>query len=205
MKKFKQKVLALAESRAKYLSKISPIDRWLKILFLGLIPKSVTPNHITVFRFVTIPFILVLLTDNHYLSATILFLFSAFSDALDGALARTTGQITRWGILADPLADKLLVGSVGFIMISKFLSWQLAVVIVVLELFMIASAYYRYTGEVVPAKTTGKIKMVFQCVGIIFLFFYVLFGGGFWLLLSSIALVLAVVFAILSLLIYKSI
>jgi CDP-diacylglycerol--glycerol-3-phosphate 3-phosphatidyltransferase len=205
MPKFKQKVLALAESRAKYLSKVTPIDRWLKILFLGLIPKSVTPNHITVFRFITIPFIAVLLLDGHYLAATIIFLFSAFSDALDGALARTTGQITRWGILADPLADKLLVGSVSLILISKFLSWQLAVVIVALELFLIASAYYRYKGEVVPAKMTGKIKMIFQCFGIIFLFFYVLFGGAFWLLFATVSLVLAVVFAILSLLIYKSI
>jgi CDP-diacylglycerol--glycerol-3-phosphate 3-phosphatidyltransferase len=205
MAKFKQKVLALAESRAKYLGKITPIDRWLKILFLGLIPKSVTPNHITVFRFITIPFIVVLLLDRHYLWATILFLFSAFSDALDGSLARTTGRITRWGILADPLADKLLVGSVSLILISRFLNWKLAAVIVALELLLIASAYYRYNGEVVPAKTTGKIKMVFQCVGISFLFFHVLFGGVIWLWLATVSLVLAVVFAILSLLIYKSI
>lgn len=205
MAQFKQKVLALAEERAKHLGKITPVDRVIKFLFLGLLPRKVSPNQITVFRFVTIPFIIWLLVSAHYTSATILFLFSAFSDALDGALARTRGQITRWGILADPLADKLLVGSVSIILISRFLSWKLAFVIVLLELFTIVSAYYRYKGKVIPAKMSGKIKMILQCFGIIFLFFYILFGGAFWLTISFFTLILAVAFALLSLLIYKSI
>ena len=105
MWKFKEKVLGLAEDRARYIGKVTLIDKALEVLFLGLIPKSVTPNHITVFRFISIPFIIILLLDSHYLSATILFLFSAFSGALDGALARTSGQITRWRFLAVPFAD----------------------------------------------------------------------------------------------------
>ena len=205
MVKFKQKVLHLAEERVHYLTKVNAIDRWIKLLFLGLIPKGVTPNHITVFRFVTIPFLVILLWDGHYLGAAILFLFSAFSDAVDGAFARTTGQITRWGILADPLADKLLVGSVALILISRFLSWQFALLIVAIEVFMVASAYYRYGGKIIPAKTVGKIKMLLQCLGIIFLFFHVLFGGIVWLTLAWVTLVAAVVFALLSLIIYKSI
>lgn len=205
MKQFKQKVLTLAESQTKYLAKVTAIDKVMRVLFLGLIPKSVTPNQITVFRFVSIPFIILLLLDGHYLSASIIFMFSALSDALDGALARTTGQVTRWGILADPLADKLLVGSVAIILISNFLNWKLAAVIVLLELLLIGSAYYRYKGKVIPAKITGKIKMIFQCFGIIFLFFFILFGGGFWLILAQATLYLAVVFALLSLLVYRSI
>jgi len=203
--KFKQKVLNLAEARVSYLGKITPIDEALKLLFLGMVPKSVTPNNITVFRFATIPFIVWFLCSEWYLAATILFIFSAFSDALDGALARTTNRITRWGILADPLADKLLVGSVGIILISRFLSWKLAALIVILEILIIASAYYRYRGKIVPAKLPGKIKMLLQCVGIILLFFYVLFGGGLWIFFSALSLSLSVVFALLSLLLYKSI
>jgi CDP-diacylglycerol--glycerol-3-phosphate 3-phosphatidyltransferase len=205
MEDFKEKILYIVESKTKYLSKITLIDKVIRFLFLGLVPKFVTPNHITVFRFVSIPFIVTLLVSGHYLSASIIFMFSALSDALDGALARTTGQITRWGILADPLADKLLVGSIAVIFVSRFLSWQLAAVIVFIELLLLSSAYYRYKGKVVPAKTTGKIKMVFQCLGIIFLFFFVLFGGSFWLIFARIALYLAVIFALLSLLIYRSI
>ena len=205
MGKFKEKVLNLAESRVEYLSKVTPIDRIIKFLFLGLIPKSVTPNHITVFRFVTIPFIIVLLLDRHYLMATVVFIFSAFSDALDGTLARTTGRITKWGILADPLADKLLVGGVSLILISQVLSWQLAFTIVLIDVITVASAYYRYKGKVISAKVPAKVKMILQCFGIIFLLFFVLFGGGVWLLLAKVTLFFAVVFALLSLLIYKSI
>lgn len=205
MPKFKQKVLQLAESRAKALSKVTPIDRVIKFLFLGLLPKSVTPNQITVFRFVTIPFIILLLLVDQNLWAFILFLFSALSDAVDGALARTAGKITRWGILFDPLADKLLVGSVAIILINKYISWQLTFVIVALELFILASAYYRYRGKAIPAKTTGKIKMLLQCFGIIFLFCFVLFGAPFWLMIAEWALYLGVLFAFLSLFIYRSV
>ncbi len=205
MAEFKQKVLDLAESQAHFLAKATFVDRIIQKLFLGLVPKSVTPNHITVFRFVTIPFLVILLWDGHYLGGTILFLFSAFSDAVDGALARTTGQITRWGILADPLADKLLVGSTALILIWRFLNWQLAVLIVVIEVFIVAMSYYRYKGKVVPAKIVGKLKMILQCFGIIFLFFHVLFGGIWWLPLAWLTLVAGVVFALLSLLLYKSI
>ena len=162
IKAFKKKVLELTEARVDYLRTVTPIDRVIGLLFLGLIPKSVTPNQITFFRFLSVPFIILLLLDGHYLGATILFLFSAFSDALDGALARTTGLITPWGVLADPLADKLLIGSISLILISKFLSWQLALVIVIIEIFTIASAYYRYRGTVVPAKVPAKIKMILQ-------------------------------------------
>lgn len=205
MGNFRKKVLDLADSRVPYLSKVTFTDKIIKFLFLGLIPKKVTPNQITVFRFVTVPFIIWLLLKDHFLSASILFMFSALSDAIDGALARTTNRITRWGILADPLADKLLVGSVAVILISKFLSWPFAFVIVALELIILASAYYRYKGRVIPAKITGKIKMILQCVGIIFLFFFVLFGTIIWLTLAKITLSLAVVFALLSLIVYKSI
>ncbi len=205
MGNFRKKVLDLADSRVPYLSKVTFTDKIIKFLFLGLIPRKVTPNQITVFRFVTVPFIIWLLLKDHFLSASILFMFSALSDAIDGALARTTNRITRWGILADPLADKLLVGSVAVILISKFLSWPFAFVIVALELIILASAYYRYKGRVIPAKITGKIKMILQCVGIIFLFFFVLFGTIIWLTLAKITLSLAVVFALLSLIVYKSI
>jgi len=205
IKAFKKKALELTESRVEYLRTVTPIDRAIGFLFFGLIPKSVTPNQITIFRFLSTPFIILLLLDGHYLGATIFFLFAAFSDALDGALARTTDRITPWGVLADPLADKLLIGSVSLILISKFLSWQLALVIVLIEIFTVASAYYRYKGTVIPAKVPAKIKMILQCVGLIFLLFYVLFGVAMLLTLASYTLYLAVVFALLSLLLYRSI
>ena len=103
------------------------------------------------------------------------------------------------------MADKLLVGGVSLILISQVLSWQLAFTIVLIEVITVASAYYRYKGKVISAKVPAKVKMILQCFGIIFLLFFVLFGGGVWLLLAKVTLFFAVVFALLSLLIYKSI
>src|SRR3989344_7655899 len=199
------KKLNLTGAKFAYLSRITLIDRLLARIFLPLLPPAVTPNAITVFRFVTIPVIAYLLVTDFLLAGAIVFAFSAFSDALDGALARTTHQITKWGIIADPLADKLLVGSVAAIAIVKYLSWELAAVIIGIELLLVTSAYFRYRGKLTPAKTVGKIKMTLQCVGIIFLFFFVLSGGVLWLISAQVTLYLAVVFAALSLALYRSI
>ncbi|HEU5114247.1 MAG TPA: CDP-alcohol phosphatidyltransferase family protein, partial [Candidatus Paceibacterota bacterium] len=116
---FLDKFLQVPEAKVTYLTRATPIDRLLSRTFLKLVPKSVTPNQITKFRLITIPFIGLLLGFNYYIPGAILFLFSAFSDALDGALARTERKITTWGTLYDPIADKLLIGLVSVIIVSK--------------------------------------------------------------------------------------
>ncbi|MBU6390007.1 CDP-alcohol phosphatidyltransferase family protein [Patescibacteria group bacterium] len=207
MAQFKQKVLALADEHAirPYLTKVTPVDRLLQFSFLRLVPSKITPNHLTVFRFAATPFIVWFLLVPNYPAAASLFLLAAFSDALDGALARTTSRITRWGILADPLADKLLIASVVIVLITRFLGWKLAFLMVCIEFLNVVSAYHRYKGRAVPAKITGKIKMFLQCVGVMFIFLYVFSNNPVWLVVAWITLVLSVVFAILSLLVYKSV
>ena len=54
------------EPRPKYVAKISVIDRIIDVLFLWAFPESVRPNHITVFRFITIPFIIFWLLYHWY-------------------------------------------------------------------------------------------------------------------------------------------
>lgn len=200
-----ERVLNYSEARAAYFAKVTPIDRFLAKTILRYIPTSITPNQITVFRFISIPFVIFFLLTGQYLTGTIIFMFSALSDMLDGARARTTNHITTWGTICDPLADKLLIGSVAIILVSKFISPFLTVGILAVELFLIASAYYRFKGRVVPAKTVGKIKMVLQCLGIIFLLYFVLSGVAVFLVIATYTLYLAVIFALLSLLVYRSV
>lgn len=50
----------------------------------------------------------------HFLAAAIIFLAASFTDFLDGKIARKTGQITKFGKIADPIADKLLTFSAYF-------------------------------------------------------------------------------------------
>lgn len=202
---FLDRFLNVPEAKVTYLTKATHIDRFLKKTFLRLLPPSVTPNQITKFRLLSIPFIALLLLLDYYPEATVLFLFSAFSDALDGALARTSRKITTWGTLYDPIADKLLIGMVSAIVISRYIGTYTALAIVLIEIMLVASSYYRYKGRVVPAKTMGKTKMILQCVGVILLLLYVLIGGSGLLLVATYTLYAAIVFGLLSLLVFRSI
>jgi CDP-diacylglycerol--glycerol-3-phosphate 3-phosphatidyltransferase len=197
--------LDVPEAKVTYLTRVTPIDRLLAKTFLPLLPRSMTPNQITKFRLLSIPVIAYLFVTESYLAGTILFLFSAFSDALDGALARTGHRITTWGTLYDPIADKLLIGMVATIVISKYISAYLALAIILIEIALVASAYFRYKGRIVPAKTMGKTKMILQCSGIILLLFYILFAWNPLLFAATYVLYLAVVFGLLSLFVFRSI
>lgn len=193
------------DPRPKYIAKVTLVDKFLDKAFLWMFPTFIKPNYITIFRFITIPFIIFFFLYNYYKIAFILFLLSALSDALDGAMARTRSQITDWGIVFDPFADKLLIGTVGGILIFKFLSPLLAFVIILIEIVLMASAYYRFKGEYVPAKTVGKLKMIFQCVGVGFIFLFLFFHSAAILFLASFFLYLSVLFATLSIFVYRSI
>ena len=111
--------LNLVGARLEYLTRVTLFDRFFAATLLRLLPRFISPNRITIFRFISIPFILFLLLSGYNLAGTILFVISALSDALDGALARTKHRITKWGIVADPIADKLLIGSVALLVVGK--------------------------------------------------------------------------------------
>ena len=191
--------------KPKYIAKVTAVDRFIDKVFLWAFPQTVNPNHITVFRFITIPFIVYFLLVESYKIAFVLFVISAISDAIDGAIARTRNKISDWGIIFDPFADKLLIGSVGGIIIFKFLSPAIAFTIIFLEIILIASSYYRFKGRIIPAKTVGKIKMILQCVGVCFVFLFLLIGSSIFLIIATYILYAAIIFGLLSLFVYRSI
>jgi len=77
------------------------------------------PNLITLFRVFLIPVFIMASFYRDFKLAFVVFLTAALSDALDGFLARKLNQITRLGIILDPLADKALIDS-GFFLLSHF-------------------------------------------------------------------------------------
>jgi CDP-diacylglycerol--glycerol-3-phosphate 3-phosphatidyltransferase len=206
--RIEDKILSLKifdEPRPNYISDVTIIDRVLEKTVLKLFPLFIRPNFLTIFRFISIPFIVLLLLSENYVFGFWLFIVSAFTDALDGAMARTRNQITDWGIVFDPFADKLLISSVSLIVISKFISPVLAGIIVAIEAFLIISSYIRFKGEVVPAKTAGKIKMILQSVGVGFLLLSIMLNLPVLIIVSTYILYLAIIFALLSLFVYRSI
>ncbi|MDP2704856.1 MAG: CDP-alcohol phosphatidyltransferase family protein [Patescibacteria group bacterium] len=186
--------------------KITVFDRILRKTLLKLIPYTVTPNAVTVFRFMTIPFVVYFLYNEFYFYGSILFLISALSDAVDGALARTRNQITEWGKMYDPFADKLLVVSSTLILLLRYTHAFLAWAIAILELFIVISAVYRRMVKHIPvqAHVTGKIKMVLQCVGLCTVLLYVLTSVPILFSFGIFTLYLALFFGFISLFVYYS-
>ena len=197
--------LRFSDRRFKYLTEPTRVDLLLRATLLPLIPRSFPPNAITVFRFASIPIIVWLLVMGKDIAAVALFSVSAFSDALDGALARTRYQITAWGIMADPIADKMLVGTVTLLVVWEHFGWPLAATIIGIELTLVVSSFLRYRGKLVPAKTVGKVKMILQCIGVGLTLLYGVFPFAPLLTSALYTLYAAVLFALLSLFVYRSI
>ena len=185
-------------------TRLTVSDRILSATFLKLIPRRVTPNQITIFRFFTVPFVVLLLAVHEYRYGVALFAVSAFTDALDGALARTTNRITEWGKLYDPIADKLLIVLTALMVVPQHLGIGPVVAIIAIEMLTIGSAYYlKNKGTVeIMANGWGKTKMICQSVGVGLILAYTILGipwfvaGGQFLIYASIFL------AVVSLLTY---
>ncbi|MEK7552228.1 MAG: CDP-alcohol phosphatidyltransferase family protein [Patescibacteria group bacterium] len=183
------------------------IDRFLARTFLRLIPKKITPNQITTFRYISIPVILFLLVYKFNILGIILFVISAFSDAVDGALARTRDQITDWGKIHDPFADKLLIGSVGALIVSIYLNIYLISTIIGIEIILILNAFWHLKKGEKPigALLPGKLKMILQCFGVGLILLYAVWPIAWFLLVAQIMLYAAIFFALISLIVYSSI
>jgi len=191
--------------------KIKPLFFYTDLLLsrtaLRLVPKAITPNYITVLRFILVPIVFFLFIYGYYRLGAILFILAAFTDALDGALARTTDQITEWGKVFDPLADKLLIGSVAAVLVTRFLNFYLAGAIVGVELFLILFGYWKkyYRKAKIEANYLGKTKMISQSVGLGVLCLAIVIHSPILILMATAILYLSVTFAILSLFGYRSI
>ena len=174
---------------------------------LRLVPRIVAPNYITALRFFLVPVVFFLFIYGHYRVGGLLFIFAAFTDALDGALARTSNQITDWGKVFDPLADKLLVGSTTAILVTRFLNFYLAGAIVGVELFLILLGYWKkyYRQAKIEANYLGKTKMISQSVGLGVLCLGIVTQLPWLILTAAIILYVSVAFAFLSLFGYRSI
>ncbi|MBE0541255.1 MAG: CDP-diacylglycerol--glycerol-3-phosphate 3-phosphatidyltransferase [Verrucomicrobia bacterium] len=130
------------------------------------------PNKLTVSRLVlTLAFLAVLFSRMPYHETLALILFSAggITDFLDGRIARSRKLITNFGILMDPLADKILVCSafIAFVGLNWMPAWMV-VIIVARELAITGLRLLAASKNVVlAAEGYGKHKTISQIVAII--------------------------------------
>lgn len=101
------------------------------------------------------------------LAATGLFVVAALTDRLDGHLARSRGQVTPLGVVLDPIADKLLVGTALVLLsVQDRIPWWVTVVILVREVGITVWRFALLRSQIVPASRGGKVKTVVQSVAI---------------------------------------
>ena len=74
-------------------------------------PVFTVANQLTMLRMGLVPVFVVLTLGRQFTWALVVFTVAGITDAVDGYVARHSGQITRLGAMLDPIADKLLAGS----------------------------------------------------------------------------------------------
>ena len=130
-------------------------------------------NAITVLRLLLVPVFAVVLFhgDGHQtgwrIGAWAVFAVASFTDRLDGELARKRGLVTEFGKLADPIADKALIGTalVGLSVLDD-LAWWVTVVMLVREVGVTLLRFWVIRHGVIPASRGGKVKTLLQGVAI---------------------------------------
>jgi len=133
------------------------------------------PNVLTMLRLVLIPVYAFLFYRGKMIAAMCVFVGACMTDWLDGYLARKHNQITAFGKLMDPLADKLMVVTVMLTnVIAGRLPWLPLVILVCKELYMIWGGWrlIREKDIVVYASPIGKIAQFTFCIGLALTFLH---------------------------------
>jgi len=131
------------------------------------------PNTLTIFRIIALPFCAYALfknggNDNNWrVIAFTLFFIVGLSDVLDGKLARSRNQITEFGKLLDPIADKamLATAAIGTSMIG-LLSWWVTAIFLIREIAVTILRFAVIKQGVIAASKGAKLKTFLQNFGV---------------------------------------
>ncbi|TAK69402.1 MAG: CDP-diacylglycerol--glycerol-3-phosphate 3-phosphatidyltransferase [Actinomycetota bacterium] len=161
------------------------------------VPVLNLPNALTILRLALVPvFGWLLLSggggdDRQRVAAAIVFLVASLTDLADGALARRRHLVTTFGKIADPIADKALIGValVGLSLLD-WLPWWVTGVILAREVGVTVLRFWVIRHGVIPASRGGKAKTVVQMLAI---WLYVLPLTGTWLTVAALVMAVGVV------------
>ena len=128
-------------------------------------------NYLTVLRVVLVPVFLVMLLgrdgDEGRIGAALVFALASYTDRIDGQIARSRGQVTSFGKLMDPIADKALTGAalIGLSLLDE-LPWWVTAVVLVREVGVTLLRLFVIRHGVMPASWGGKLKTLLQALAI---------------------------------------
>jgi len=158
------------------------------------------PNGLTLLRLLLVPvFAVFLLADDganptyRYIAAVI-FVVASATDYLDGYLARKNNQVTTFGKVADPIADKALTGValIGLSLLAE-LPWWVTIIILFREIAVTIVRLVVIEDGVIPASRGGKAKTVSQMLAILM---YLLPLTGWLLMVRTAVMALALVLTV---------
>jgi len=146
-------------------------------------PRAINvPNALTMLRLGLVPVFVYLLvlsdsaneddgsgsTQLRYAAAAV-FAFASLTDFIDGDYARRRGQITPFGQVADPIADKALIGAalIGLSWLGE-LPWWVTVVVLVREIGVTLLRFWVIRFGIIPASRGGKAKTALQLTAVLF-------------------------------------
>lgn len=143
------------------------------------VPESVpdghwlnAPNSVTTARLgLAIVLFWMIWYEGLWISAAIVFVVAAMTDALDGYLARKYGQVTVLGRILDPFVDKFIICGAFVFLLEKKLdsgvnSW-IVIIVIGREMFVSSlRGILEKEGKDFSANMAGKIKMVLQCAAV---------------------------------------
>lgn len=137
------------------------------------VPVLNVPNALTVARLLIVPLFGYLVlgvsqTQSAQWAGATIFLIAAITDLIDGVWARKYGLVTNFGKIADPIADKALIGTaLVALSITGEIPWWVTGVILFREVAITIMRFWVINHGVIPASRGGKVKTVSQIIAIV--------------------------------------
>ena len=141
-------------------------------------------NKLTMLRMFLVPLFLIFIAFRKIpygtIIATIIFIIASLTDQLDGYIARSRNQVTKFGKFMDPLADKLLVTAALVSLVELHLIPAWAAVVIIAREFAVSGLRTLAASEgiVIAASWWGKIKTITQIIAILLLLIKVNIGSS---------------------------
>ena len=169
------------------------------------------PNLLTLARIVLVPFFVmayIIPGPATYLIAAALFALAAFTDWLDGYLARRLNQTTPFGAFLDPVADKLIVVTALVVLVGHHHTlWLTLPAIVIIGREIVVSALREWMAEMnrrglVKVAWLGQVKTTFQMIALVVLLANPPVLSSHWVQLGYVLIYVAAIMTLWSMILY---
>jgi len=147
---------------------------------MGVAYKVNLPNKLTILRIILAFVFIALIFLPGLLSkvlALVTFVAASLTDALDGYLAKKNNEVTDFGRLMDPIADKILILSafISFVQLQLIPAWMVVIIIFREAAVTGLRAFALANGKVISAGRSGKHKTAVQVFAIFMILLFMVF------------------------------